>query len=322
MVIDKKFYMNLALKEAWKYQGLTYPNPAVGALVLDTNNQIVSISAHKYAGDSHAELNAIMYTYENLTDSKIPHQSPNEIYNFLLNNHNGLFKDFTIYVTLEPCVRQGRTPPCSELISKLGFKDIFIGTFDPNIKTKREDYVLKQRCDELIEPFLKWQKGENFVFFKLAKSLNGVYDGGIISSEESRKLTHDIRSNIDLLVIGGESVRVDRPTLDCRLIDSKKAPDILIYSKNKDFDKTIALFNVPNRKVFVSDSFDILNKYKYIMIEGGANMFEATKDIVDWYLFFTSSEFKIGTTLQSELNLKRLYHVENGQDAIEWFKKT
>ncbi len=321
MVIDKNFYMNLALQEAWKYQGLTYPNPAVGALILDCNYQIISIAAHKFAGDSHAELSAISCAYEKLTNSKILQYNPNDIYNFLIKNHNGIFKDFTIFVTLEPCATQGRTPSCKTLIKELGFKDIFIGTNDPNVNFKRDEYILQKKCDELIEPFLKWQKGESFVLFKMAKTLNGVYDGGIISSYRSRKLVHDIRSKCDLLVIGGESVRVDRPTLDARFADNKKAPDILIYSKRDDFDKTIPLFSVPNRKVFISDDFEILKKYKYIMIEGAEVMLKETKDIVDWYLFFTSSECKSGKTLQLECNLKRLYHVENDKDIIEWFKK-
>ena len=76
-----------------------------------------------------------------------------------------------------------------------------------------------------------------------------------------------MRDKCDLLVIGGESVRVDRPTLDARLIDGK-APDILIYSRSSDFDKSIPLFSVKGRKVMVSDSLDEIKNYKNIMIEG------------------------------------------------------
>ena len=320
MVIDKNFYMNLAICEAWKYQGLTFPNPAVGALILDQYGKIVALQAHKYAGSAHAELSAIAYAYEKLTGSKILHNNPNDIYNFLLKNHNSLFKNFTIFITLQPCTNYGKTPPCDNLISKLGFKNIYIGTNDPNVKLKNNKFILKQKCDELIEPFLRWQRGENFILFKMAKTQNGVYDGGVISSLSSRKFVHDIRSKCDLLVIGGESVRVDRPTLDCRLIGAQKAPDILIYSKRDDFDKSIPLFQVPNRKVFIKSDFEILKNYKYILIEGGEKMFELTKDLVHWYLFFTSPNLKKGKTLQLNCNLKRLYHVENEYDTIEWFK--
>jgi len=58
MVADHAFYMQLALNEAWKYQALTYPNPPVGALILDKNGKILSVAAHHEAGSAHAELNA------------------------------------------------------------------------------------------------------------------------------------------------------------------------------------------------------------------------------------------------------------------------
>ena len=58
-IIDNSFYMKLALKEAWKYQGLTYPNPAVGCSVVGKYGELLSVDAHKKAGMPHAEVNAI-----------------------------------------------------------------------------------------------------------------------------------------------------------------------------------------------------------------------------------------------------------------------
>ncbi|NLY04298.1 MAG: riboflavin biosynthesis protein RibD, partial [Campylobacter sp.] len=58
-MINDEFYMDLAIKEAWKYQILTYPNPPVGSLILDKYGKILALKAHEKAGSPHAELNAI-----------------------------------------------------------------------------------------------------------------------------------------------------------------------------------------------------------------------------------------------------------------------
>lgn len=62
MKIDDNFYMKLAIDEAWKYQLLTYPNPAVGCVIVK-NGRLLSIEAHKEAGQAHAEVNALKAAY-------------------------------------------------------------------------------------------------------------------------------------------------------------------------------------------------------------------------------------------------------------------
>ncbi len=331
-MVKHNLYMSLALQEAWKYQGLTYPNPAVGALILDKNGKIISIEAHKKAGLPHAELECIKKAYQIFTkDIKIGTISnPNELHAYLLKNHNNLFKKCKIYVTLEPCNHQGATPPCSKLIATLGFEEVIIGTLEKNktaiggldtIKQKGIKVIqgcMQKECEYLIEPFLKWQK-EQFILFKIALNQNGTYDTGTISSQKSREFTHKIRDKIDLLVIGGNTVRIDRPTLDARLINAK-APDILIYSHQKNFDKTIPLFQVKNRKVFIEDNLEKIKKYKYILIEGGSNMLEATKDIIDWYLFFIAPKIKKGKCLQNNFTLTTLHKDTISNDLIIWSK--
>jgi len=334
MEIDHSFYLSLALKEAWKYQLLTYPNPAVGAVVLDKNGKIISVEAHKEAGKEHAELEAIWRAFEKLAKiSPASFLSPKEKHSFLLKHHNNLFKDFTIYITLEPCMKEGRTPACSILIEKLGFKRVVVGSLDPNpkmsggvsyLREKGLDVitgVLKKECDQLIEPFIKWQKNEPFIFFKLAQTLNGVVTGGVISSYKSRKLTHKLRSKIELLAIGGNTVRVDRPILDTRLIEGEKNPDIFIYSKRGEFDENIPLFGVKDRKVFIENDLGKIKKYKFVMIEGGEGMLEASFDMVDWILIFESSFMKKAPNLRGDFNLKRLHFCSLGDDNVIWFKK-
>ena len=332
-MVNDIFLMDIAIKEAWKYQGLTYPNPAVGALVSDDFGAILSCKAHTQAGFPHAEVEAIKDAFIKLTnDSKLKKiYDSTDIHDYLISKHNGIFKNYILYVTLEPCNHYGKTPPCSRLIKELGFKRVVVGVRDFNkiasggVEFLRQNGIEVdvlngcQKCKNLLLPFLNWQKSR-FVFFKLAMSLNGVVDGGIITSRSSRELVHRFRDKCDLLVIGGNTVRVDRPTLDARLC-SGRAPDILIYSKKDNFDKTIPLFDVKNRQVFISSDFKILDNYKNIMIEGGEGMLKATKNIVDMYAIFHSPNFKSGGCLRFELKLNQLFCDEINIDRLAWFVK-
>ncbi|MFT7004378.1 MAG: diaminohydroxyphosphoribosylaminopyrimidine deaminase, partial [Sulfurimonas sp.] len=114
MLIDSSFFMNLALSEAWKFQGLTYPNPTVGCVIVGSNNQILSVEAHKRAGFAHAEVIALQSAYFKLTndDSILNLTSSSDIHNFLLKNHNNYFQNTSLYTTLEPCSHIGKTPSC------------------------------------------------------------------------------------------------------------------------------------------------------------------------------------------------------------------
>ncbi len=329
MVDFDRFCMSLAIDEAWKYQGLTYPNPAVGAVVTK-NGKILSIEAHKEAGEPHAEVLAIKEAYHRLSgDNEILKLSDSaEIHTYLQQNAKKFFYDATIYITLEPCNHYGKTPPCSTLIKNLKFKRVVISVKDPNIKASGgvdnlkksgilvEVGLMAKEGEKLIEPFKKW-RGDGFVFFKLAQTLNGIIAPGIISSKKSREFVHKIRDKIELLVIGGNTIRTDRPTLDSRLVQGR-APDVLIYSKKKDFDKDIPLFGVKNRKVYIESSFERLKEYRYIMIEGGEGMLKATSQLANWYLFFIAPKLKEGLGYSLNRELKILNRRNIGKDLVIW----
>ncbi len=334
MVIDNNFFMSLALKEAWKYQVLTYPNPAVGCVIVGFNNELLAINAHKKAGAPHAEVEALKDAYFKLTsDSTILDlTSSSDIHRFLLKNHNHCFKDISIYTTLEPCSHIGKTPSCASLISALGIKKVFVGSLDLNEEASNGNKILKdnnveinrdilrKKCDDLLEPFQKFNN-KNFIFFKWAQRLDGTTDNGIVSSKESRKNVHAMRDVCDLLVIGGNTVRVDRPTLDSRLVDGK-APDILILSKQKEFDISIPLFSVKNRKVFIDDNFDLLDNYKNIMIEGSSKMFELSKGVVDYYLCYLAPTFGGKNGFEKIDDKFEILNIQKEtQDIIMWMKR-
>lgn len=333
MPLPHEFYMQLALDEAWKYQGLTYPNPAVGALLLDSQGKILSIAAHQEAGKPHAEVLALKAAYFKLTqDQEIsPIEDSTSLHEYLTNNHQNLFHECTLYVTLEPCNHYGKTPPCASLIKSLGIKEVIIGCRDSNKsaaggiqtlqngQTKTTVGVLEKACKDLIEPFMLWS-GRRFVFLKWAQTLNGTIDGGTISSQESLDYVHKLRNKTDLLIIGGNSIRHDRPTLDARRINGK-APDVLILSKTKDFDPNIPLFNVPNRKVMISHSpYGILENYNFIMVESGGGLVELLKNEIHWNLTFIAPRSRPGKPFTGEFESTLLHQSEYGEDIALWSK--
>ncbi|QOP45278.1 bifunctional diaminohydroxyphosphoribosylaminopyrimidine deaminase/5-amino-6-(5-phosphoribosylamino)uracil reductase RibD [Sulfurimonas paralvinellae] len=334
MVIDNNFYMSLALREAWKYQGLTYPNPAVGCCVVGEHGEILGVEAHHKAGEPHAEVNALKSAYYKLTNDSyiLALKESVDIHTHLLSNHNGIFKKTKLYTTLEPCSHYGKTPSCANLIAELGIEEVYIGSSDTNkiaangtLKLSMNNCmvysdVLKTECDALLLPFNKTLE-DRFVFFKWAERLNGTTDEGTISSQSSRRQVHAMRDVCDLLVIGGGTVREDRPTLDARLVNGK-APDILILSRNKDFDRAIPLFDVPDRKVYIEDNLERIQEYKNIMIEGGSAMYTLTRGVVDYYLCYIAPSLGGNESIKFSNDKFTFLNVDKeSEDIIVWMKR-
>ena len=327
-------YLKLAINEAWKYQFLTFPNPAVGACIVK-NDEVLAVEAHHEAGNPHAEVNTLKSAFLKLnptSDLKYLTTS-HDIHDFLIKNHNNLFIECTIYVTLEPCNHQGKTPACANLLESIGIKKVVIGSLDPNkIASGGKDRLEKAGVEvevlnddnsyNLLLPFIKWEE-KNFTFFKLAMRDDGTVDGGYITSQDSLDLVHKIRTKLNLLVIGGNTVRIDRPTLDSRFAKINKAPNILIYSKQTEYDKTIPLFNVLNREVTISDNLNILANNNLIMIEGGFNLLNTLNDKIDIIMLFISHKNRT----QNSFDIKKLgfdiihsYYI-NKYDEIIFLKK-
>jgi diaminohydroxyphosphoribosylaminopyrimidine deaminase / 5-amino-6-(5-phosphoribosylamino)uracil reductase len=326
--------MTQALNAAWEYQLLTFPNPAVGAACIAHHGEILSIGAHKIAGGPHAEVYALRDAYTILSGDKTIAEcdDSHRIHDYLRTHHNALFTTVSMAVTLEPCAHSGKTPSCALLIRDLGIKELFIACKDPNPLAANGGQILEDagvKCTfgvmeseggALLEPFIRWQNNP-FVFFKWAQRLDGTIDNGVISSPASRTHVHAIRDKCDLILIGGNTVRTDRPTLDARLVGGK-APDVLIYSHHDDFDRTIPLFTIPNRHVFIASDFERIKEYRLVMIEGGAGMFEATREICDWYLSYIAP--KIGGGSQSLGAVQEDFEVLSAKIAdniILWMKK-
>ncbi len=205
-------YMRLAIKEAEKGLGRTSPNPCVGAVIV-RDNQILGQGYHRRAGTPHAEVNA-------LTDA--------------LDKGKGCV-DATIYVTLEPCNHTGRTPPCTQAILAAGLSRVVIGMVDPNpVASGGVDFlqsqgvevsvgILEQECRQLNYPFLKHSvTGLPWVVMKAGMSLDGKISrrqgvGGAITGIEARKRVHQLRNQLDAILIGSGTALIDDPSLTTRL---------------------------------------------------------------------------------------------------------
>ncbi|PUE64993.1 bifunctional diaminohydroxyphosphoribosylaminopyrimidine deaminase/5-amino-6-(5-phosphoribosylamino)uracil reductase RibD [Arcobacter caeni] len=333
MKIDDNFYMKLAIDEAWKYQLLTYPNPAVGCVIVK-DGKLLAIEAHKEAGQAHAEVNALKAAFLNYNPNSVlkTKQNSEDIHDFLIKNHNNFFNDCEIYVTLEPCNHIGKTPACANLLKELKPKRVIISVKDTNniasggIETLLNENikitvgVLENEGNNLILPFLSWQN-KTSIFFKIAQTLNGATNGKI-SSNRGLAYVHALRDKIDLLVIGGNTIRIDKPTLDTRYIQGNN-PDIFIYSKNKIFDKNIPLFKTANRKVIISDDLFKLLDYKFVMIEGTYNLLEKLKQRIDFIILIISPKIKNGDNASNEINMDFEIMHENyiGEDKIVFLKR-
>ena len=357
-MINDEFYMSLAIKKAWEFQILTYPNPAVGCTVLDAGGRLLSVAAHKRAGFLHAEPSAILLAlceksetflsdflceyhaalgvkFESTAELENADLEPNFTYEYILQNHGDLLKGAKAYVTLEPCAHRGKTPPCAELLRQLKFAEVVIARGDENAVASGGAHmlqsggvavkfdVLRREADELVEPFLEWQRG-NFSFFKLALSANGVAVGTaqskIISNLASRTHSHRLRSAAELLAIGGATVRADRPRLDTRLIEGGKNPNVMIYSREREFDATIPLFGVTGRSVRVTSDINEAFAPRLTMFEGGENALKALDERVKWLLFYRSSELLDAPAVRLNLKLKPLFHGELDGDVYGWYR--
>jgi diaminohydroxyphosphoribosylaminopyrimidine deaminase/5-amino-6-(5-phosphoribosylamino)uracil reductase len=204
-----EFYMSKVLELAEKGRGTVSPNPMVGAIVVK-NGRIIASAYHKRPGGLHAEAIA-------------------------LRKAGIRARGAALYVNMEPCAHLGRTPPCTKAIIKSGIKQVYCSMIDPNPlnngKGKRELEkngikvkvgFLNKEAERLNEVFIKYiTKKMPFVTLKAAESLDGkiatrTNDSKWISSEKSREYVHGLRSQMDAVLVGVNTIIRDNPLLTSR----------------------------------------------------------------------------------------------------------
>jgi len=212
--MDRDF-MGRALRLAERGRGRTSPNPMVGAVLVkkgvDGMPAIVGEGFHHRAGEPHAEILALRQAGERARGA-------------------------TLYVNLEPCCHHGRTPPCTQALIAAGVAEVHMAMLDPNprvagcgqaeLEAAGIRTVLGEREAEaraLNEVFVHWiTTNRPFVIAKFAASLDGKIatrtgDSRWITGPAARHRVHQLRDQVDGILVGVETVIADDPQLTTRL---------------------------------------------------------------------------------------------------------
>lgn len=204
--MDHTYWMTRALALARHGEGLTRPNPPVGAVIVRAG-RLVGQGWHRHAGGPHAEALAIR-------------------------DAGARARNATLYVTLEPCCTQGRTPPCTRAIIQSGIRRVVLAARDPNPKHNGRGIAILRKAGieviegvgapearKLIAPFKQWIRTlRPYLTLKLAVSLDGkIADergrSRWITGPAARAQVQAWRRSADAILVGARTALADDPTL-------------------------------------------------------------------------------------------------------------
>lgn len=215
--IDSRM-MQLAIAQARLGAGHVQTNPMVGAVVA-IGDTVITKSYHARFGGPHAERRAIAQAIKLCKPKQL--------------------KQATLYLTLEPCSKRGKTLPCLPLVIESGIGRIVIGTRDPNpmeqgnsiraLRRAKRQVVIgveQTACDYLIRTFRKWiTTKQPFVLAKVGMTLDSKLtrtQSGYITNQAARQQVHELRQEFDAILVGVNTILHDNPLLSTRLDKSHK----------------------------------------------------------------------------------------------------
>ncbi|MDP5171305.1 MAG: bifunctional diaminohydroxyphosphoribosylaminopyrimidine deaminase/5-amino-6-(5-phosphoribosylamino)uracil reductase RibD [Bacteroidia bacterium] len=258
------FYLNRALQLARLGGVGVQPNPMVGAVIVH-NNQIIGEGFHQIPGGPHAEVNAVNAVED-----------------------HSLLPFSTLYVTLEPCVHTGKTPPCTDLIIRHKIPKVVLGCTDPNPKVSGKGIErLRSQGVEVVmadDPtpftalnkifFTNQEKQRPYICLKWAQSGDGFIAGHSeddaairtgISGPESQRIVHKLRATYQGILIGSRTAIVDDPSLNTRYYPGKSPIRLVWNTSSQPLPSTLKLFQTPpdtfvlERQIYSSHSILIDN---------------------------------------------------------------
>jgi diaminohydroxyphosphoribosylaminopyrimidine deaminase/5-amino-6-(5-phosphoribosylamino)uracil reductase len=204
-------HMAAALSLAARNLGQTWPNPAVGCVIVDAAGHVVGRGWTQRGGRPHAETEALKMAGERARGG-------------------------TTYVTLEPCSHHGKTPPCAEALVTAGIKRCVAAIEDPDPRVSGRGLAQLREAGIVVEAgaladqarnlnagfLMRVTKGRPFVALKLATSLDGriatrTGESRWITGEEARAFGHRLRATHDAIAVGSGTVLSDDPELTCRI---------------------------------------------------------------------------------------------------------
>ena len=285
MTKNHNYYLDLAYQLAEKNLGKTGLNPSVGAVVVK-DDCVISSGITSYKGRPHAEFNAL---------SKIKN-----------------FAGASLYTSLEPCVHYGKTPPCTDIISKKKIKKVYFGSYDPDIRSykkakstlmKKGIVVKKIKSNDYKNFYKSYFVNKNFnipfVSAKIALSNDFLSINSKkkwITNESSRKIVHFLRSRYDCILSTSKTINLDNSLLNCRIdgLDKFK-PDLFIIDLNLKLKKNLLLNKIiKKRKTFIITNKSNLKKVGIYKKKGYKFIFlNALKDKKDFILLYKKI-YKLG----------------------------
>lgn len=229
-------YLDQALALAMQRRGFCAPNPAVGAVVV-RDGKIIAHGHHVAAGCDHAEVMALKAAGDAA---------------------NGA----TLYVSLEPCCHQGKTPPCTSAIIRSGIRQVYYAFRDPHdvVAGMGEETLQKagigcariehSATNAFYQSYQHWLlTGRPFVTAKLALSADHkiALAGGqptTITGQAAQQKTHWARYHSDAILTTARTVLADNPRLDARIDGKSIAKDIFIIDSHLSLSPDLQVFNL------------------------------------------------------------------------------
>lgn len=272
-------YLERALVLAERGRGRTRPNPVVGAVIV-RDGEVVGEGWHERSGGPHAEVVALAAAGPRARGA-------------------------TLYVTMEPCSHQGRTPPCTESILAAGVARVVCGCLDPNpqvagvarlreagVEVEVAEGEIGFRCRQQNEAWRTWiARGRPFVTYKVAATLDGrvtVPGSRWVSGEESRRLVHELRAASDAVAVGMGTVRADNPRLDARGVEAARQPRRLAFGRGPlPEGSALELRSGPLQEELASLAQEGVQS---LLLEGGPTVAAAflDEDLIDKLLVFVA----------------------------------
>ena len=227
-------FMSRALELARQGRGKVSPNPMVGC-VLVKNGEIIGEGFHEEFGNNHAEVSAFNNARKDPVDS-------------------------TVYVNLEPCCIQGKMPACTETLIANGISEVYVGMLDPNPEINGKGIeilekagikvhvgVMREESELLNRPFAKWiTTGLPWIIAKVAQTKDGYM--GIdsktsvwITGKESIRHCHRLRSEVDAILIGSQTAKIDNPSLTVREVAGHN-PKRIVLDTNRTLPFSLNIF--------------------------------------------------------------------------------
>jgi diaminohydroxyphosphoribosylaminopyrimidine deaminase/5-amino-6-(5-phosphoribosylamino)uracil reductase len=317
-------FLQRAIELAKRGRGLTLPNPRVGA-VLVRGGKIIGEGHHERAGLAHAEVRAVAEARRR--------------------GLAGLIPGATLYVSLEPCSTQGRTPPCTGLILREKIARVVFAATDPNpahagaagrlLKKAGVEVshgLLAREAKALNRDFNWWiTRRTPWVVAKIALSLDGkivapAKDDRWLTSGAGREAAHWLRFESDAILVGAETARRDDPKLTVRLpggeARKKTQPWRIVWARSGKLPRGLHLFSDAHRertRVFRNVALKKVlaelgaRGISHVLIEGGGRVLtEAFRaGVVNEVAFFIAPA-AIGTATRALGKLKvpvRLHEV-------------